>query len=77
MLVLSRKVGEAIQIGDDVQVMVVRIGPGVVRIGIAAPKQMAVVRQEIDSATPQLPTSGNHDHFDTDEFADTDWLKSR
>ena len=47
MLVLSRRAGERIQIGDQIEVTVVRIGPGVVRIGIEAPTEMTVLRDEV------------------------------
>lgn len=47
MLVLSRKPGERILIGDDVAVTVVRIGPNTVRIGIDAPRDMNIVRDEL------------------------------
>ena len=47
MLVLSRKVGERILIGDKISVTVVKIGHGGVRIGIEAPAEMAVVREEL------------------------------
>ena len=48
MLVLSRKVGERIQIGDHITVTVVRIqGPTGVRLGIEAPPEMAVAREEL------------------------------
>jgi carbon storage regulator len=47
MLVLSRRVGQRIQIGDQIEVTVVRIAPGVVRIGVDAPAEMTVVRDEI------------------------------
>ena len=47
MLVLSRKVGERILIGDKISVTVVRISGGGVRIGIEAPAEMAVVREEL------------------------------
>ncbi|MEZ6132081.1 MAG: carbon storage regulator [Planctomycetaceae bacterium] len=47
MLVLSRKAGERILIGDDVAITVVRIGPNSVRIGIEAPKSMNIVREEL------------------------------
>jgi len=50
MLVLSRRAGERIQIGDQVEVTVVRIGPGVVRIGVEAPQQMQVLREEVRRA---------------------------
>ena len=47
MLVLSRKVGQRVHIGDSVTVTVVRISGGGVRLGIEAPPEMAVVRQEL------------------------------
>jgi len=47
MLVLSRKVGEKILIGDEISVTVVRIAQGIVRIGVEAPKRLAIVREEI------------------------------
>lgn len=49
MLVLSRKVGERIWIGDDISVTVVRITGGGVRIGIDAPSELPVVREELKS----------------------------
>ena len=47
MLVLSRKVGEKILIGDEIAVTVVRVAQGIVRIGVEAPREMAIVREEI------------------------------
>ena len=47
MLVLSRKAGERIWIGDDISVTVVRITGGGVRIGIEAPHEMPVIREEL------------------------------
>jgi carbon storage regulator len=47
MLVLSRKVGERIWIGDQISITVVRISGGGVRIGIEAPAEMPVVREEL------------------------------
>ena len=47
MLVLSRKPGERILIGDNISVTVVRIAPGVVRIGVDAPPEMPIVREEL------------------------------
>ena len=49
MLVLSRKVGERILIGDHVTVTVVRITGGGVRLGIEAPPEMAVIREELQT----------------------------
>ena len=47
MLVLSRKPGERILIGEEIAVTVVRIGPNTVRIGIDAPRDMNIVREEL------------------------------
>jgi carbon storage regulator len=47
MLVLSRKPGERILIGDNVSVTIVRIGPNTVRLGIDAPRAMNIVREEL------------------------------
>ena len=47
MLVLSRNVGERILIGDKIAVTIVRIGHGGVRVGIEAPPELAVVREEL------------------------------
>ncbi len=48
MLVLSRKVGERIFIGEDVVVTVVRLSSGAVRLGIDAPADWTIVRQEVE-----------------------------
>lgn len=47
MLVLSRKVGERIVIGDDVVVTVVEVSGNRVRVGIEAPRSKQVLRSEI------------------------------
>ncbi len=47
MLVVSRKIGERILIGDQISVTVIKVGSGGVRIGIQAPKELAVVREEL------------------------------
>jgi carbon storage regulator CsrA len=44
MLVLSRKVGQQILIGDGIAVTVVRISPTAVRIGIDAPEGVPIIR---------------------------------
>lgn len=50
MLVLSRKVGERLLIGDQIAITVVRIQGGGVRIGIEAPPHLAVIREELKAA---------------------------
>ncbi|MDX1348383.1 MAG: carbon storage regulator CsrA [Thiomicrorhabdus chilensis] len=47
MLVLTRKEGEAMLIGDNIRLSVIAVKGGQVRIGIEAPKEVAVHREEL------------------------------
>ena len=47
MLVLTRKLGENIRIGDTVKIMVLEVRSGQVKIGIEAPAEVKVHREEI------------------------------
>lgn len=47
MLILTRKVGESIMIGEDVEVKVLGLRAGQIKIGIEAPKDLKVHREEI------------------------------
>ena len=47
MLILTRKVGEVIMIGEDIVVKVLGVRSGQVKIGIEAPRALPVHRQEI------------------------------
>lgn len=47
MLVLSRRPGESVVIGDDVTVTVLEVRGDVIRLGIAAPRSVAVHRAEL------------------------------
>lgn len=47
MLILTRRVGESLMIGDEVNVTVLGIKGNQVRIGVNAPKEVAVHREEI------------------------------
>jgi carbon storage regulator len=47
MLVLSRKLGEKILIEGGIELVVVRIGNGNVRLGIVAPRELQIIRQEL------------------------------
>jgi len=47
MLVLTRKVGESIQINDDVKITVIEVKGKNIRLGIDAPKTTKVYREEV------------------------------
>jgi carbon storage regulator len=47
MLILTRRVGETLVIGDDVNVTVLGVRGNQVRLGVDAPKEVAVHREEI------------------------------
>ena len=65
MLVLTRKLMEKLYIGDDVCVTVVRLEGGQVRLGIEAPREIAVVRAELldrpRAGRPATPDAGPDD----------------
>lgn len=53
MLILTRKVGESIVIGDDIVIKVVETGKNNIRIGIDAPREITVLRQEVYESIQQ------------------------
>ena len=61
MLVLSRKSGERILIGDDIVIQAVRIGPNSVRLGISAPRDIPIVREELEELTAGAASEGGTD----------------
>jgi carbon storage regulator len=54
MLVLSRKVGQRFQVGQDVWITIVKIDRNSVRIGVEAPHDVAVFREEVAFEMPVL-----------------------
>jgi len=52
MLVLSRKLGESVRMGNGVRITVVKIDNNTVRIGIEAPEDVSIQRQEIAFEVP-------------------------
>jgi carbon storage regulator len=55
MLVFTRRVGEAIVINGDISVTIVCVGPNDVRLGIVAPDEVPVVREELAQKGCQQP----------------------
>lgn len=50
MLILTRRAGESIWIGDDIEIKIVEMSPSRVSIGIQAPRQLAIQRAEVKQA---------------------------
>lgn len=50
MLILTRKKGESIIIGDNIQIQVLNVKGGQVRIGIDAPREFQIFREEIEAS---------------------------
>lgn len=79
MLILTRRVGEAVMIGDEVTVTVLRVKGNQVRLGVNAPKTVSVQREEIfhrikrengdAQVTPSEP--GESDTIDIETAAST------
>ena len=66
MLVLSRKLNESIVIGDKITVTVLKVDRNCVRLGIEAPADVPIFRQELldgrQSADPVAPLTGSSPH---------------
>lgn len=54
MLVLTRKADQIINIGDDIKIKILEIGNGYVKLGIDAPKETPIYREELYEKLKQL-----------------------
>jgi carbon storage regulator len=70
MLVLTRRLGESINIGDDIVVTVVSVSGGQVRIGITAPRHVQVLRGEIYQALQKENRAAARGLQDPEQLAD-------
>lgn len=60
MLILTRRVGETLMIGDEVTVTVLGVKGNQVRIGVNAPKEVSVHREEIYERIKKEQAVGSH-----------------
>ena len=61
MLTLTRSVGETIRIGDDIEVHVVEVRGGTVRLGFKAPREVAIHREEVYRQIAEATTEQDAD----------------
>lgn len=62
MLILTRRVGETLMVGDEVTVTVLGVKGNQVRIGVNAPKDVAVHREEIYQRIQREKGEADHEH---------------
>ena len=64
MLVISRRKGESLMIGEDVEITVVKLDDGSVKLAINAPKNITILRSELYNAIKEENKSATNLSFD-------------
>jgi len=57
MLIITRKIGESVMIGDDIEVTISKTVDGNIKLGINAPKEVTILRKEIYEQVKQENTN--------------------
>ena len=70
MLVLTRKAGEAICIGNEIELVITEITKSAVRVGIKAPKETLVYRKEVYERILLENKEASHTKIDNSKLAD-------
>ncbi|GKU76821.1 carbon storage regulator CsrA [Paenibacillus sp. L3-i20] len=66
MLVLTRKIGESILIGDNIELSILEVNGEVVKLGITAPKEIGILRKELYSSVEEMNKTAEQSHMDAD-----------
>ncbi len=66
MLVLARKIDESIVIGDNITVKIISIDKGVVKLGIDAPRDVSIIRNELLEDVKDLNIAASKEHSEDD-----------
>ena len=77
MLVLTRKLGEVIRVGDDVTVRVLEVKGNQVRLGVDAPAEVRIYREEIYGAIRKENEKAAVREGDSLDEASTTWQNQR
>lgn len=68
MLVVSRKKGESILIGDDIEISISKIEDGSVKLAISAPKDVTILRKEVYDRVKEENKEAQNKNIDILEF---------
>lgn len=68
MLILTRKKDESIIIGDDIEIVVIDVGDGKVKLGIEAPRDVEILRKELYSSVQEENKKASQGKADLDKL---------
>lgn len=74
MLILTRKVGESILVGDNIEIVLSEVSRGAARIGINAPRKLSIYRKEIYDRIKQENQDAANTDLDGNMFDDLNKL---
>ncbi|MGL5152071.1 MAG: carbon storage regulator CsrA [Clostridium sp.] len=57
MLVITRKKGESLLIGDDIEITVIKLDDGSVKLGVSAPRDVSILRKELYTEVEEVTNS--------------------